>query len=99
MRYFSTSISWVLRALIIAYRYGLSPVLGANCRYEPSCASYAQEAIGVHGPFFGSWLAIRRVLRCQPWGAMGYDPVPTARSVDHDHGSVRPPTLAKLPEG
>ncbi len=98
MRYFSTSISWVLRALIIAYRYGLSPVLGANCRYEPSCSAYAQEAIGVHGPAAGSWLAVRRILKCHPWGDMGYDPVPTARPCDRDHGSTPAPGLAKLPE-
>ena len=99
MRYFSLSISLVLRALIIAYRYGLSPVLGANCRYEPSCSAYAQEAIGVHGPFLGSWLAIKRTSKCHPWGGAGYDPVPQNRSCDHDHGRARSTSLAKLPEG
>lgn len=99
MRYFSTSISWLLRALIIAYRYGLSPVLGANCRYEPGCSAYAQEAIGVHGPLWGSWLAIKRIMRCNPWGGAGYDPVPAARACDHNHGSVRTPILAKHPKG
>ncbi len=99
MRYFSTSISWLLRALIIAYRYGLSPVLGANCRFEPGCSAYAQEALGVHGPLLGSWLAIKRIIRCNPWGGAGYDPVPTARSCDHDHGSARNPALAKHPKG
>ena len=99
MRYFSASLSLVLRALIIAYRYGLAPVLGANCRYEPSCSAYAQEAIGVHGPLEGSWLAIRRIFKCHPWGGAGYDPVPAARSCDHDHGPARRPTLAKHPGG
>ena len=99
MRYFNTLLSLILRALIIAYRYGLSPVLGANCRYEPSCSAYAQEAIGVHGPFLGSWLAIKRLFRCHPWGGTGYDPVPEGRSNDHDHGAARSAALTKLPEG
>ena len=99
MRYFSITISWVLRALIAAYRYGLSPVLGANCRFEPSCSAYAQEAIDVHGPLRGSWLALRRISGCQPWGSMGYDPVPSAQPCNHNHSSAPQPTLAKLPEG
>ncbi len=99
MRYFSLSISLVLRALIIAYRYGLSPVLGANCRYEPSCSAYAQKAIGVHGPLLGSWLAVKRISRCHPWGGMGYDPVPQDGSGNHDHGPAGSSSLAKLPEG
>lgn len=98
MRYFSIPVSWVLRALIIAYRYILSPVLGANCRYEPSCSAYAQEAIGVHGPVLGSWLAVKRIFSCNPWGGMGYDPVPAARSCNHGHGAAHNPNLAKLPE-
>lgn len=99
MKYFSTPFAWLLRALIMTYRYGLSPVLGANCRYEPGCSAYAQEAIGVHGPLGGSWLAIKRIFRCNPWGGSGYDPVPTARSCDHTHGSARHPTLAKHSRG
>jgi len=81
MSYLSTALSLVLQALIIAYRYLLSPVLGANCRYAPSCAAYAQEAIATHGPLHGSWLALRRIVRCHPWGGAGYDPVPTPRTV------------------
>ena len=99
MRYFSLAVSLVLRVLIIAYRYGLSPILGAHCRYEPSCSAYAQDAIGVHGPLVGSWLAIKRLSRCHPWGGAGYDPVPESRPCSHDHGPARPAILAKLPEG
>ncbi len=98
MRYLSTSISWILRALIGAYRCGLSPVLGANCRYEPGCSAYAQEAIGVHGSLLGSWLAIKRIIRCNPWGGAGHDPVPAARSCGHDHGSAYNQTLIKHPK-
>ena len=68
--------TFILRAAIRAYQWILAPVLGANCRYEPSCSAYAYEALGVHGPLRGSWLAICRIARCHPWGGFGYDPVP-----------------------
>ncbi|NKB48839.1 MAG: membrane protein insertion efficiency factor YidD [Alphaproteobacteria bacterium] len=99
MKYFNLMMSAVLRALITAYRYVLSPVLGTNCRYEPGCSAYAQEAIHLHGPWRGSWLAAKRIMRCQPWGGAGYDPVPAARPCNHDHSSAATPTLAKHPEG
>ena len=68
-----------LRGLVQLYRLLLSPVLGANCRYAPSCSAYALEALAVHGAGRGSWLALRRILTCHPWGGAGYDPVPPAR--------------------
>ena len=70
------ALALVLRAAILAYRYGLSPVLGPHCRYTPTCSAYADQAIRLHGPLRGTWLAARRVARCHPWGATGYDPVP-----------------------
>lgn len=68
--------SFLIRALIRAYQLFLSPVLGANCRYAPSCSQYAAEAVRTHGPIRGLWLATRRILRCHPWAGAGYDPVP-----------------------
>lgn len=65
---------------IKAYRYGLSPWLGARCRHAPSCSAYAEEAIRLHGAARGGWLALKRLGRCQPWGTYGYDPVPLPRS-------------------
>jgi len=65
-----------LRALIAAYRYTLSPLLGRSCRFFPSCSEYAMEALERHGALRGSWLALRRVARCHPWHPGGYDPVP-----------------------
>ncbi|MEX1994558.1 MAG: membrane protein insertion efficiency factor YidD [Steroidobacteraceae bacterium] len=68
----------LLQAPIRAYRFLLSPMLGSNCRYHPSCSAYALEAIELHGAARGSWLAAKRICRCHPWGAHGYDPVPHA---------------------
>ncbi len=70
----------ILSGPIMAYRYLLSPVMPPACRFHPSCSAYALEALAEHGPFKGSWLALRRLARCHPiaWlgGRSGYDPVP-----------------------
>jgi putative membrane protein insertion efficiency factor len=66
----------LLLALIRGYQYLLRPLLGANCRFYPSCSDYAREAIEKHGALRGSWLALRRILRCHPYHPGGYDPVP-----------------------
>ena len=58
------------------YRLAISPWLGMNCRFQPTCSSYAIEALQVHGVLKGSWLAAKRIGRCHPWGDSGYDPVP-----------------------
>jgi len=75
----------VLRALILAYRYALSPWLGAHCRFHPSCSAFALEALEVHGPWRGSALALGRLLRCHPWQPGGYDPVPRAENAPARH--------------
>lgn len=58
------------------YRTAISPLTPPSCRFTPTCSQYAIEAIGRYGPFKGLYLAVRRVLRCHPWGGSGYDPVP-----------------------
>lgn len=69
--------SLVLRGLIRAYQLLISPLLPPNtCRYQPSCSHYGMEAVATHGALRGSWLTVRRVCRCHPWGGYGYDPVP-----------------------
>jgi len=65
-----------LLLLVGAYRVLVSPVLPQACRFYPSCSSYADEALWRHGALRGGWLAARRVCRCGPWHAGGYDPVP-----------------------
>ncbi|HET6566294.1 MAG TPA: membrane protein insertion efficiency factor YidD [Xanthomonadales bacterium] len=66
----------MLQALIRIYQLLLSPWLGNNCRFTPSCSLYASEALSRHGALKGSWLALKRLLRCHPFCPGGYDPVP-----------------------
>ncbi len=76
-------IGTVFRLAIRGYRLLLLPVMPAGgCRFTPSCSEYAEDAICRHGPFEGGWLAVKRILRCHPWGKAGFDPVPprTAKS-------------------
>ena len=66
----------IMLAVIAFYRSCISPLTPPACRYTPTCSQYAKEAITKYGPFKGGWLALRRILRCNPWGGSGYDPVP-----------------------
>jgi len=68
--------SWVFIVLIKIYQYTLSPFLGKQCRFTPTCSQYGIEALQKHGALNGSWLTLKRILRCNPWGGSGYDPVP-----------------------
>ena len=72
----SRALTRSLVVLVHAYRLVLGPVLGGSCRFTPSCSSYAIEALKRHGPVRGTWLALRRVLRCHPFQRAGFDPVP-----------------------
>ena len=69
----------LLILLIGVYRYLLSPFLGSNCRFHPTCSCYAQEAVQRHGVLRGGWFALRRLSRCHPWHEGGFDPVPDAK--------------------
>ena len=66
----------LLLALLRAYQYAVRPLLGANCRFYPSCSDYAMQAVERHGAYHGAWLALRRVLKCHPYHPGGFDPVP-----------------------
>jgi uncharacterized protein len=61
---------------VLVYQYVISPLLPASCRYTPSCSEYTKQAILKHGIFKGTWLGIKRISRCHPWGGQGHDPVP-----------------------
>lgn len=76
--------SAVLLAVLSGYRRWISPLFGRHCRFHPSCSAYAVTAITEYGALAGSWLALRRLLRCQPFSRGGYDPVPPRPTTSAD---------------
>ena len=73
----------ILIGAIRVYQAVGSPFFGRHCRFQPTCSHYAVEAIEQHGSLRGSWLTVRRLLRCHPFGAAGWDPVPCRHDPDH----------------
>ena len=73
----------LLKSPILLYRYTLSPFVGWHCRHLPTCSEYANEAIDRNGAWKGGWLTLARLLRCNPWGSSGLDPVPDLQEVKH----------------
>ncbi|MDP3744906.1 MAG: membrane protein insertion efficiency factor YidD [Methylotenera sp.] len=69
-------VARLLVGIVKAYQLILSPMIGQQCRFYPTCSQYAIEAIRKHGAFLGSYLTVRRLLRCHPWHAGGHDPIP-----------------------
>ncbi len=76
MNYLIKFFNLLLIIPIKFYQKFISPLLGSNCRYTPTCSHYSVEAINEWGPIKGTWLSIKRILSCNPWGGSGYDPVP-----------------------
>ena len=72
----SSNMKRILLAMIAGYRLLISPFLGANCRFYPTCSAYAAEAVERHGAVRGSWLSLKRISKCHPWHPGGVDPVP-----------------------
>lgn len=73
-----------VRGLLKAYKWTLSPLIGQQCRYQPTCSEYTAEALIKHGPWRGTILGVRRVCSCHPWGGSGYDPVPPVTDKKND---------------
>jgi putative membrane protein insertion efficiency factor len=73
----------LLKLLVRTYQLAISPYLPPRCRYVPTCSAYAVEALETHGALSGGWLALKRILRCHPWGGSGLDPVPGPASHSH----------------
>ncbi|MBO7470916.1 MAG: membrane protein insertion efficiency factor YidD [Bacteroidaceae bacterium] len=69
-------LNWLLIMFVRIYQRFISPLTPPSCRFTPTCSQYAVEALQKYGPFKGLWLAVKRLLRCHPWGGSGYDPVP-----------------------
>ena len=67
-------MTWVLVRLVNLYRVTLGPLLGGHCRFQPTCSQYAIDAITKYGAARGTWMAVKRIGRCHPWGGRGYDP-------------------------
>jgi len=69
-------LKYLLIGLVKFYKYCISPLTPAVCRYTPTCSQYALDALRKYGALKGAWLAVKRILRCHPWGGHGWDPVP-----------------------
>ena len=82
---------WAL-LMVRAYRRFISPMLGDNCRYRPTCSEYAQDALTEHGFLRGGWMGIRRLSRCHPWRDGGYDPVPPGQRSEETSSPQGNPT-------
>ncbi len=76
MKLIKQLISGIFILLIKVYQWLISPLLGANCRFTPTCSQYGIEALKKYGPIKGAWLTIKRIASCHPWGKHGHDPVP-----------------------
>jgi len=77
-----TPLAWIVSLPVRLYRVTFSPWVGHGCRFQPTCSAYALEALERHGAIKGTWLTIRRIGRCHPWGSSGYDPVPGTDASD-----------------
>lgn len=84
-----------LQLCVRGYQLTLARFLGGQCRFDPSCSRYAIEALAVHGALRGSWLALRRIARCHPWGGAGYDPVPQKKSGKEHQAVAKPVSIKK----
>lgn len=85
----SVILSYPFIWLIRFYQAAVSPYLGSNCRYTPTCSQYGIEALKRHGLIIGGILTVKRITSCHPWGGSGYDPVPTKEELRHKIPVIR----------
>ena len=76
LNWLKKALNGLLIGMVNFYRYSISPLKPPSCRYTPTCSQYALEALKKYGPLKGTYLAVKRILSCHPWGGHGYDPVP-----------------------
>ena len=76
LKWLKKALNGLLIGMVKFYRYSISPLKPPSCRYTPTCSQYALEALRKYGPLKGTYLAVKRILSCHPWGGHGYDPVP-----------------------
>jgi uncharacterized protein len=91
-------VARVLLAVVGFYQRAVSPALPPRCRFAPTCSAYAAEAIAVHGAGRGSWLVLRRLLKCAPWHSGGFDPVPPARTAPPGTDRAVPSAPRRAPQ-
>jgi uncharacterized protein len=77
-------VKWILISLVKLYQASISPYIGSNCRHVPTCSNYMIEAIREWGALKGTWLGIKRIGKCHPWGTSGHDPVPKKENLPDD---------------
>lgn len=83
MKWYSP-FSYLLIGLVKFYQWGISPFFQSSCRFHPTCSQYMIEAIQTWGPVKGTWLGLKRISKCHPWGDSGYDPVPQKEVSQHE---------------
>jgi putative membrane protein insertion efficiency factor len=94
-RFYPAVMLWLLRSVIRVYQCTLSPALSllcgpdSGCRFTPTCSAYFLEAVETHGIGRGSWLGLKRLARCHPWGGCGYDPIPSGKDLTSNFAEVR----------
>ena len=77
MKFIKKVLFYIVISPVKFYQYAISPYTPSSCRHTPTCSSYFVEAVKIHGPLKGTWLGLRRISKCHPWGTHGYDPVPS----------------------
>ena len=95
MKLLSAAAKATLLGVVGFYQKAISPLTPATCRFQPTCSEYARRALETHGPLKGSWLALRRLLRCHPFGGHGFDPVPARTSATTPSAPGAPPASAQ----